>query len=34
MKNLKRIAVFALLAAVLFLAESCHRGYGCPGSDL
>ncbi len=30
MKNLKRIAIFAIAALLIFAAESCHRGYGCP----
>ncbi len=30
MKNLKKIAVFALLASVIVVSSSCNRGVGCP----
>jgi hypothetical protein len=33
MKNWQKIVGLALVAAV-FILESCHRGYGCPGADL
>jgi hypothetical protein len=33
MKNWKKLLAFAFMAAI-FLLEACHRGYGCPGSDL
>jgi hypothetical protein len=30
MKNLKKIALAALLLLVVILMDACHRGYGCP----
>jgi hypothetical protein len=33
MKSWKRFIPLALVI-LLFLVESCHRGYGCPGTDL
>jgi len=33
MKNWQKFLALAFVAA-LFLLESCHRGYGCPGADL
>jgi hypothetical protein len=33
MKDWKKYLAFAFMAA-MFLMEACHRGYGCPGSDL
>ena len=30
MKNLKKIAIFAVLASVIALSSSCNRGVGCP----
>jgi hypothetical protein len=33
MKNWHKLLAFALMIAVVML-EACHRGYGCPGTDL
>jgi hypothetical protein len=33
MKNWQKVLGLVLILA-LFLAESCQRGYGCPGADL
>ncbi|MDX2134830.1 MAG: hypothetical protein SFV52_08595 [Saprospiraceae bacterium] len=33
MKNWQKLLAFAFMIA-LFVLESCHRGYGCPGTDL
>jgi hypothetical protein len=33
MKDWKKVLAYAFMAAI-FLLEACHRGYGCPGTDL
>ncbi len=33
MKTWKKFLAFALLAGFVLL-EACHRGYGCPGTDM
>ncbi len=33
MRNWKNLLPFVLLLALVLL-EACHRGYGCPGTDL
>jgi hypothetical protein len=33
MKNWQKVLVFVIMASLLVL-EACHRGYGCPASDL
>lgn len=33
MKNWQKVLAFAFMVAMLAL-EACHRGSGCPGTDL
>lgn len=30
MKNLKKVAIFAVLASLIVVTSSCNRGVGCP----